>query len=86
MPSSSGLVSLAGEGGEESSMLGVEGGVESSVYVNPDEHAEVFPAASVAVAVNVVELSSLTLTVSPGELKAAALPVAAGLPVQSADA
>ena len=44
------------------------------------------PAASVAVAVKSVSELFATLTVSPGELKADAVPVAAGLPLQSADA
>ena len=45
--------------------------------MNPAEHAEVLPAPSVAVAWNVVEESLATLTVSPGEAKFAAEPVAA---------
>ena len=42
------------------------------------------PAASVAVALKVVELSSATATVSPVEAKAAAVPVAASAPVHAA--
>ena len=41
------------------------------------------PAASVAVALNVVELLSATETVKPGEANAAALPFATGVPEQS---
>ena len=48
------------------------------------EQAEVFPAASVAVARYVVVLATATVTGSPGEANAAAVPVAAGVPVQSA--
>jgi hypothetical protein len=51
--------------------------------VIPAEQAETFPAASVAVALKVVELSSLTPTVRPGLAKAAAVPLAAGAPEQS---
>ena len=43
-----------------------------------------FPAASVAVARNVVVLPAATVTVSPGDANAAAVPVAAGEPVQPA--
>ncbi len=43
------------------------------------------PAASVAVALNVVEESFATAIVSPGEEKAAAVPVAAAPPEQSLD-
>ena len=54
-----------------------DGGVESSTYATPLEQAETFPAASVAVARNVVAESSATATASPGEENAAAVPVAA---------
>ena len=40
------------------------------------------PARSVAVALNVVDESSATLTVRPGEVKSAAEPLTAGVPVQ----
>ena len=43
-----------------------------------------FPAASVAVALNVVVLPSTTVAVRPGAANAAAVPVAAGVPVQPA--
>ena len=42
------------------------------------------PSASVAVARNVVVESSATATDNPGEANAAAVPVAAGVPEQSA--
>jgi len=48
------------------------------------EQPETLPAASVAVALNVVELLSATATVRPGLAKAAAVPVTAGAPVQAA--
>jgi hypothetical protein len=48
------------------------------------EQPETFPAASVAVALKVVDVSSETATVSPGLAKAAAVPVTAGAPVQPA--
>jgi hypothetical protein len=48
------------------------------------EHPETLPAASVAVALKVVEVSSETVTVRPGEAKAAADPVAEAPPVQAA--
>jgi hypothetical protein len=44
----------------------------------------VLPAASVAVALNVVVLPNTTVTVRPGEVNAAAVPVATGEPVQPA--
>jgi hypothetical protein len=47
------------------------------------EQPETLPAASVAVALNVVVESSATATVSPGLEKEAALPVAAAVPEQS---
>ena len=49
-----------------------------------DEHAEVLPAGSVAVARNVVEEVSATATLSPGDARAAAEPVAATAPVHDA--
>jgi hypothetical protein len=53
--------------------------------VNPAEHAETFPAASVAVALNVVDAFRVTDTVKPGDANAAALPLATGVPEQSVD-
>ena len=74
---------FAGPAGVDVSPEGLAGAVESSTYVTPDEHAETFPAASVAVALNVVDESSDTATVMP-VAKAAAVPVAVGAPVQEA--
>ena len=48
-----------------------------------EEQPLTLPAASVAVALNVVELSLETAIVSPGLAKAAAVPVAAAPPEQS---
>ena len=48
------------------------------------EQPDTLPAASVAVALKVVEVSSETATVIPGEENAAAVPVAVGAPVQAA--
>jgi hypothetical protein len=78
-------VSFAGETGLEASALGSAGAVESSTYVTEAvEQPETFPAASVAVALKVVDVSLETETVRPGEAKAAAVPVAAAPPVQPA--
>jgi multisubunit Na+/H+ antiporter MnhC subunit len=60
-----GLLLVAGEAGTEPNALGAVGTVESSTYVYPLEHAEVLFAASVEVALNVVELSPATETASP---------------------
>ena len=49
------------------------------------KQADVLPAVSVAVALKVVVVSSLTVTVSPGEPKAVAVPVCAAEPLQSLD-
>jgi hypothetical protein len=49
----------------------------------PLKQTEVFPAASVAVALNVVDESSATETESPGELNDPAPPDAAAAPEQS---
>src|SRR6188508_3774774 len=77
-----GALSFAGEAGVEPSPPGAFGLVESSTYVTDElEQPETLPAASVAVALKVVELSSATATVIPGEEKAAAVPVAVGAPV-----
>ncbi len=85
VPEISGLLSFAGETGVEARALGSAGAVESSTYVTEElEQALTFPAASVAVALKVVELSSETVTVRPGLENAAAVPVAAAPPVQPA--
>ena len=84
MPLTFGELSFAGEAGAVVSVIGFAGAVESSTYVPESvEHAEVFPAASVAVAKNVVDESFATLTVNPGLLNAAAVPVAATELLQS---
>ena len=75
---------MAGEAGLEASDAGSPGAVESSTYVTEElEQPETLPAASVAVALKVVELSFATAIVSPGLAKAAAVPVAAAAPEQS---
>jgi hypothetical protein len=53
--------------------------------VNPAEQAETLPAASVAVALNVVEAFKVTETLKPGDANAAALPVPTGVPEQSVE-
>ena len=76
---------FAGEAGLEPSEDGSAGAVESSVYdTELIEQPLTLPAASVAVALNVVVVSSATATVIPGEAKAAAVPVAVGEPVHVA--
>jgi hypothetical protein len=74
----------AGPTGLEASDPGRAGVVESSTYVTElVEQPETLPAASVAVALKVVELSSETATVRPGLANAAAVPLAATEPEQS---
>jgi hypothetical protein len=51
--------------------------------IEDEEHPETLLAMSVAVARNVVVELSATETVRPGEAKLAAVPVAAGDPLQS---
>ena len=76
---------FAGDAGDEPSDEGSAGAVESSTYdAELVEQPLTFPAASVAVALNVVVVSSETETVIPGEANAAAVPVAVGDPVQAA--
>jgi multisubunit Na+/H+ antiporter MnhC subunit len=77
-----GLLLFAGDAGVEPNPLGAVGSVESSTYVYPIEQAEVLFAASVAVALNVVELSPATDTDRPAA-KLAAEPLATGAPEQS---
>jgi hypothetical protein len=62
--------------------LGAAGALESSMYVTPDEQPLRLPAASVAVALNVVVESSATATVIP-VANVAADALAAGVPVQA---
>jgi hypothetical protein len=65
--------------------VGRAGAVESSTYVTEElEQPETLPAASVAVALNVVDVLSETETVRPGDEKLAAVPVTAGAPVHPA--
>ena len=78
VPFTFGEVSFAGDTGDVDNAVGFAGAVESSTKATESvEHADTFPAASVAVAKNVVELSAATETVKPGLLKFAAVPVAA---------
>ena len=81
VPVSSGVVSLLGLAGV-SCRLVMLGGVESSTYVSGAEHADVLPAASVAVAANCVVASSVTVRPMPGLAKLAAAVVVLA-PVQS---
>jgi hypothetical protein len=82
-PLIAGELSFAGPAGVDTSEDGAAGAVESSTYVTPEEQPLTLPAASVAVALKVVDESSATATATP-VAKAAALPVAAGTPVQAA--
>ncbi len=84
VPLTRGLLWLAGESGLVSVILGAAGGAESSTYTRGAEHPEEFPAASVAVARNGVVVLLATETVKPGEAKRAAVPRAAGAPMQPA--
>ena len=59
------------------------GFTQQAVYVRGDEQSDVLPAASVAVAVNTLELGRPTLAVRPEDAKFAAVPVVTGLPLQS---
>ena len=83
VPEIAGELLFAGDTGLEASEVGSTGAVESSTYVTEAvEQPETLPAASVAVALNVVDVSSETATVIPGDANAAAVPVALGAPVQ----
>ena len=84
MPEIAGELLLAGPAGVEASPEGFAGAVESSTYVTEElEQPEAFPAASVAVALKVVDESSATAAVIP-VANVAAVPVAVGAPVQAA--
>ena len=83
VPLIAGELLFAGPAGVTARPDGFAGAVESSTYVTPAEQPETLPAASVAVALNVVDESSDTATVMP-VAKAAAVPVAVGAPVQEA--
>ena len=85
VPEIAGELLFAGDAGLEASDVGSPGAVESSTYVTEEvEQPETLPAASVAVALKVVLVSSETEPVMPGDAKAAAVPVAFGAPVQPA--
>ena len=79
-----GSLLFAGEAGVVPSADGATGAAESSTYEIDEEQADWLPAASVAVAVyEVVELSATSAGLSPGLLKAAAVPEATDPPEQS---
>ena len=75
---------LAGEAGLVALTWGGAGAVESSTYLRALEHAEVLPAASVAVARNRVVVLSATGALSPGDLNWRLEPEASRVPVQPA--
>jgi hypothetical protein len=83
VPEIAGELLLAGPAGVAVRPEGFAGAVESSTYVTPAEQPLTLPAASVAVALNVVDESSETAAVIP-VANAAAVPVAVGAPVQPA--
>ena len=84
VPEIAGELLFAGPTGVEASEVVRAGAVESSTYVTElAEQPETLPAASVAVALKVVEVSSETATVIPGDANAAAVPLAAGAPVHA---
>src|SRR3954471_6219147 len=62
------------------------GFTEQAAYERGDEQSDVLPAASVAVAVNTVELGMTTVAVRPGDAKFAALPIVTGPPLQLEEA
>ena len=85
VPVTRGSLLFAGEAGVVPSAEGATGAAESSTYEIAEEHGDVFPAASVAVAVyEVVELSAMSGGLSPAPPKAAAVPEATEPPVQFA--
>ena len=70
-----GELSLPGEPGALPVTPGAAGAKESSTYVTElVEHADVLMLSSVAVAWNVVVLSSATVTLRPGEASSAGVP------------
>ena len=82
VPEMAGELLFAGPAGVAAREAGRAGAVESSTYVTEEvEQPLTLPAASVAVALNVVEPSSATATVIP-VANAAAVPVAVAAPVQ----
>ena len=75
-------VAVDGEAGTVVRPVGAAGGVVSLVKLTDAEHGEVLPAASVAVALQVLVALSAAVTLMPPEAKAAAVPVATALPEQ----
>ena len=76
-------MAFAGDAGDVDVNVGASGGVESSVYeTEVVEHADSFPAASVAVAYNVVVASLGTVTDTPPAPNDAALPLPNTDPLQ----
>jgi hypothetical protein len=85
LPITFGELSFAGDPGEVDVNVGAAGGVESSTYETEVlEHADSFPAASVAVAYNVVVASLGTVTATPPEPNDAAEPLPSAVPLQVA--
>jgi hypothetical protein len=83
VPFTAGVVLGFGDVGVTLRAVTNTGAVESLVYETElDEQAEVFPTASVAVALNAVVLPGATVTENPADPNADAAPVAAGDPVQ----
>ena len=85
LPFTSGLLSEAGEAGSVAVKVGSAGSVESSVYSKGAEQGEVFSAPSVAVALNWVATSAVTVALRPGDSNSAAEPWASSGPEQSPD-
>ena len=83
-PRTRGITLRDGEEGRVLSRLG--GGGESSTKDSAAEHGDSLPAASRALAVNVVVVSSVTLTAMPGLASDSAVPVATAVPPQAAAA
>ena len=82
-PLIAGELLFAGPAGVLERPVGAAGAVESSTYVaEDDEQADVLPDASLALAKNVVDVSSATETAMPGEANVAALPEPAMADVQ----
>ena len=85
MPVIAGELLFAGPAGVAASDVVSAGALESSTYVTEEvEQPDTLPAASVALALNVVDVLSETETVRPDDEKLAAVPVADGAPVQAA--
>ena len=81
LPITFGWLSFAGDAGDVDVNVGAGGGVESSVYeAKVVEHADSFPAASVAVAYSVVVASLGTVTETPPDANDAADPLPNAVP------